>query len=170
MNRSLPILCSCFAGALAAAVSAGVAGEPGSEAWNAKRAELFSDVCMAAAPDYAALDALAEKAGMQKQDGVWVSEPDIVVNLMAHDGFCDCFMSVRAPDPGAMDDKIFDQLMVDYGDAFTGKPDGLANVAPFQRDGVEVVSILEPEDHDDGKWILARAAVYGACPEAEVRE
>lgn len=150
--------------ALALAAGGGVAQEPGSDAWNAKRAEIFSQVCMASAPDFSDLDAKARAAGMVLQDGVWVAGPEIVINLIEHDGFCDCIMSVQAPDQDAMIDKVFDQLMMDYGTAFTGTPEGLASVAPFQRDGVEVVSILEPRTYDDSKWLSARTAVFGRCP------
>lgn len=151
--------------ALALAAGGGIAAqEPGSEAWNAKRAMLFSQVCMAAAPDFADIDDRARAAGMARQNGVWVAEPEIVINLIEHDGFCDCIMSVSAPDQGAMIDKVFGQLMTDFGTEFTGVPDGFASVAPFQRDGVEVVSILEPRSYEDGKWLSARTAVFGNCP------
>ena len=154
--------------ALAFAAGGGIAQEPGGEAWNAQRAALFSRVCMASAPGYADIDERAVAAGMMRQDGVWVAEPEIVINLVEHDGFCDCIMSVSAPDQGAMIEKIHAQLMADYGDAFTGKPDGLASVAPFKRDDVEVVSILEPRVYEDGKWLSARTAVFGSCPIREV--
>ncbi|SNS26727.1 hypothetical protein [Antarctobacter heliothermus] len=150
--------------ALALAAGGGIAQEPGSEAWNAQRATLFSQVCMASAPDYDDIDDRAKAAGMARQDGVWVAEPEIVINLIEHDGFCDCIMSVSAPDQRAMIDKVFAQLMADFGAEFTGAPDGLASVAPFQRDGIEVVSILEPRSYEDGKWLSARTAVFGKCP------
>lgn len=156
--------------ALALAAGGGVAQEPGGEAWNARRAALFSTVCMAAAPDFADLDERAAAAGMIQQDGVWVAEPEIVINLVEHDGFCDCIMSVSAPDQTKMIDRIHAQLMADYGDSFTGKTDGLASVAPFQRDGIEVVSILEPRVYEDGKWLSARTAVFGSCPVREAGE
>lgn len=154
--------------ALALAAGGGIAAqEPGGEAWNAKRAALFSDVCMASAPDFADIDDRAKAAGMMRQDGVWVAEPEIVINLIEHDGFCDCIMSVSAPDAGAMIDTVFAQLMADFGSEFTGAQDGFASVAPFQRNGVEVVSILEPRSYEDGKWLSARTAVFGNCPTRE---
>ena len=155
--------------ALALVAGGGVAQEPGSEAWNERRAAIFSQVCMGSAPGYADLDSRAAEAGLTPQDGVLVADPEIVVNLVEHDGFCDCIMSVRAPDQPLMTFTIFERLMADYGDSFTGPPDGLVSVAPFRRDGVEVVSIIEPRTYDGVKWIAARTAVVGDCPDREAR-
>ncbi|MBW4984053.1 hypothetical protein KZZ07_16040 [Mameliella sp. CS4] len=168
MSRRLNSLLALSALALAA--GGGVAQEPGSEAWNERRAALFSQVCMGTAPSYAGFAGGARAAGLILQDGVWVAEPEIVVNLVDHDGFCDCIMSVSAPDQAAMVDAIFDRLMADHGAEFTGVPDGLASVAPFRREGVEVVSILEPREYDGTKWLSARTAVVGTCPALEAGE
>ncbi|WP_305968356.1 MULTISPECIES: hypothetical protein [unclassified Mameliella] len=165
MSRRLNSLIALSALALAA--GGGVAQEPGSDAWNERRAALFSKVCMGTAPGYADFAATAREAGLTRQDGVWVAEPEIVVNLVEHDGFCDCIMSVSAPDQAGMVDAIFDRLIADHGEQFTGVPDGLASVAPFRREGVEVVSILEPREYDGTKWLSARTAVVGTCPALE---
>jgi hypothetical protein len=89
------------------------------------------------------------------------------VSLFEHDGFCSCFMTVGAPDQGAMITAIHARLMQDWGDSFTGTAQGLANVAPFQRDGIEAVSILEKRTLDGQPWIEARVSVFGTCPVAE---
>ncbi|MGP6085512.1 hypothetical protein [Antarctobacter jejuensis] len=132
-----------------------------------KRAEVFSTVCMAAAPDFSRFEDKAAGAGLKVIDGGWHMAPETVVSLVSHDGFCTCLMSVGAPDQKAMVTTIFDRLMQDWGTDFTGKADGLANVAPFQRAGVEVVSILEPRTLNGQNWLEARLSVYGACPDAE---
>ncbi|MBV7393508.1 hypothetical protein [Mameliella sediminis] len=139
----------------------------GSPEWMAQRAEVFSLVCMASAPGFASFDAKARAAGLQKIEQGWHLPPEAVVSLLAHDGFCSCFMTVGAPDQAAMVKTIFDRLMKDWGASFTGKPEGLANVAPFQRDGVEAVSILEPRKLDGQNWLEARVSVFGACPTGE---
>ncbi|MCR9276151.1 MULTISPECIES: hypothetical protein [Mameliella] len=139
----------------------------GGPEWLDKRAEVFSSVCMAAAPDFAAFDAKAEAAGLERIEQGWHLPPEAFLSLRAHDGFCSCFMTVGAPDQTEMVGAIFGRLMQDWGASFTGKAEGLANVAPFQRDGIEAVSILEPRTLDGQKWLSARITVFGACPEGE---
>lgn len=139
----------------------------GGPEWRAKRAEVFSQVCMAAAPDFVQFDALAEKAGLEKIEAGWHLPPEAVVRLVAHDGFCSCLVTSGAPDQAAMIDAVHDRLMEDWGDSFTGKADGLASVSPFRREGVEAVSILEPQKLDGQNWLAARVSVFGACPNGE---
>lgn len=153
--------------AVMAAGTAGAAtGQPveGGPEWLSARSAVFSDVCMAAAPDFSEFDALAEKAGLDKVDQGWLLPPEAVVMLLEHDGFCSCFMTVRAPDQAAMIKTVFDRLMQDWGTSFTGKPEGWATVAPFQRDGQEAVSIMEKREFDAEPWIEARVSVFGTCP------
>ena len=150
----------------AAQAAAGQAVLEGGPEWRAKRAEVFSDVCMAAAPDFSRFDALAEKAGLTPTEAGWYLPPEAVVRLVAHGGFCSCIVTSGAPDQAAMVDAIHQRLMLDWGDSFTGKADGLASVSPFQRAGVEAVSILEPQKLDGQNWLTARVSVFGACPVA----
>ncbi|SMX36595.1 hypothetical protein [Maliponia aquimaris] len=153
---------------LAAQAAAGQSILEGGPEWRAKRAEVFSQVCMAAAPGFATLDARAESAGLERVKQSWVLAPEAVVNLMAHDGFCSCFLTAGAPDQEAMIAAIHARLMADWGDSYTGLPNGLASVAPFERDGVEAVSILERRKFDGQNWLEARISVFGACPGPDV--
>lgn len=141
------------------------AEEPGSQMWNEVRAEVFSSVCMATSPDFDEVPARALEAGMSKSDGAWLLAPDIVLNLQEHDGFCSCSMAARAQHTEKMIQALFERLMSEFGDYFTGPDNGLNRVAPFERNGVEVVSIIEPRKVGDEQWIIARATVFGSCPE-----
>ncbi len=151
----------------AAQVAAGQTVLEGGPEWRAQRAEVFSTVCMAAAPDFSSFDTLAEKAGLERIDAGWHLPPEAVVRLVPHDGFCSCFVTSGAPDQAAMVDTIHARLMADWADSFTGKADGLASVSPFQRGGIEAVSILEPKKLDGQNWLAARVSVFGDCPFTE---
>ncbi|BBU56114.1 hypothetical protein KU6B_23790 [Mameliella alba] len=87
----------------------------GGPEWLDKRAEVFSSVCMAAAPDFAAFDAKAEAAGLERIEQGWHLPPEAFLSLRAHDGFCSCFMTVGAPDQTEMVGAIFGRLMQDWG-------------------------------------------------------
>jgi hypothetical protein len=156
--------------ALMAAGTAGAAtGQPvlGGPEWLAARAAVFSDVCMASAPGFADLETRAEAAGLERIQSGWALPQEATVTLIAHDGFCSCFLTVGAPDQDAMIDAIHARLMADWGDSYTGPPDGLKSVAPFQRAGIEAVSILERRSIDGHPWLAARVSVFGACPASE---
>ncbi|KMW57832.1 hypothetical protein AIOL_002800 [Candidatus Rhodobacter oscarellae] len=150
-------------------MAANAAG-PADAGWNAGRAALFADVCMGAAPDFNSFDAKARSAGLVETESGWTDGADNVMNVVAHDGFCSCLMAVAAPEPEAMTNSLFERLLTDFGDGFKGAEDGLAAVAPFDRDGVEVVAIIEPRKVQGASWILARATVVGACGNAEVSQ
>lgn len=135
-----------------------------------RRAALFSSVCMAAAPGFEQFETLASDAGLS--DGVqgWSGGEDYLIGLIEHDGFCSCFMTMKASDQAAATQSLHARLMADYGQSYTGPENGLASVAPFDRDGVEVVSIIEPRSFNDQPWLAARISVFGACPVQEVSE
>lgn len=150
---------------LAAGTAYAAAGEPaeGGPEWLSDRASVFSSVCMAAAPDFGSVDGRAEEAGLSKIDIGWHLPPEAVLQVIAHDGFCTCLLAVGAPDQDAMIDAIHGRLMQDWGESYTGAADGLMNVAPFDRDGKEAVSILEKRKYDGQNWLEARLSVFGPC-------
>ncbi|SMX28538.1 hypothetical protein TRP8649_02663 [Pelagimonas phthalicica] len=141
----------------------GASEEKGSAAWLAMRAQIFSQVCMGSAPSFADVDAKAAKAGLSETDNGWHMAPEILVDVLDHDGFCSCFMTMQAPDSDAMIGTIHDRLMQDHGAAFSGPNTGLSAVAPFQFGDQEVVSILEPRVFNDENWLAARVSVFGPC-------
>lgn len=158
----------CVVAVQASAASSAVAADNmGSSDWIAQRAALFSSVCMASAPDFLDFEDRARAASLGQTDNGWHMAPEVLVDVLEHDGFCSCFMTVMAPDQNAMITAIHAQLMQDYGADYSGPKSGLASVAPFDRAGVEVVSILEPRDFNGDKWVAARLSVFGTCVEAE---
>lgn len=166
-------LFAAFAVAIqASTVNSAVAGseqavEKGSAAWIEMRAQIFARVCMGSAPDFASFDIKAKEAGLRQTDDGWHYPPEVLVDVLEHDSFCSCFMTVQAPDQDAMVTAIHDQLMQVYGDLFTGPDSGLSAVAPFQMGEQEVVSILEPRDFNGEPWVAARLSVFGTCQQGE---
>ncbi|KUF09076.1 hypothetical protein [Pseudoponticoccus marisrubri] len=161
---------STTACAVTAALAGGMAcAQPveGGAEWIAERAGLLSQVCMATAPTFDGFDSAAETQGLQRIEGGWHLPPEATLGLFAHDGFCSCVMNVGAPDQDAMIDGLHARLMQDWGSAYKGPDDALAAVAPFDREGVEVVSILEPRKVQGQNWVSARLTVVGDCPDAE---
>ncbi len=146
------------------------AGEKGSDAWVAMRAQIFAQVCMASAPNFANVDDKAKAAGLQDTDSGWHMPPEVLLDVVEHDSFCSCFMTTHAPDQDAMIGAIHGQLMQDFGTQFSGPDSGLSSVAPFQIDDQEVVSILEPRDFGGEQWVAARVSVFGPCQTKEGTE
>jgi hypothetical protein len=141
-----------------------------SEAGLAKRAGLFSNVCMASAPRFDEFEAHAAEAGLTKGVQGWSGGEDYLIGLIEHDGFCSCFLTMKADDQARATQALHAQLMADFGASYSGPENGLAAVAPFDRDGIEVVSIIEPRSFNEAPWIAARVSVFGACPVQEGTE
>lgn len=137
------------------------------EAWNQDRARIFSRVCMASAPSFSDFELLAVQEGFENVSGEWLFQPEVVVSLMEHGEICSCYMTVGAPDQTAMVGTMFDQLMDDFGDDFRGSLQGMVNVVPFEREGAEVISHLEPFSSSGQSWIAAQILVSGDCPKPE---
>ncbi|MGH1413326.1 MAG: hypothetical protein ACRBB0_07515 [Pelagimonas sp.] len=159
----------------ASTVNSAVAGselgaEKGDAAWIALRAQIFAQVCMGSAPDFSDVDAKAKAAGLQQTDSGWHMPPEVLVDVLEHDSFCSCFMTMQAPDQGAMIGALHGRLMQDYGASFSGPDSGLSAVAPFQIEDQEVVSILEPRDFGGETWVAARLSVFGSCAQGEADE
>lgn len=166
LRSSLVALCAVAVQASSAS-SAVAADGAGSAGWLAQRAQLFSQVCMAAAPGFLDFETHAKAASLSQTENGWHMAPEVLIDVLQHDSFCSCFMTVMAPDQNAMITAIHAQLMQDYGSDYSGPESGLATVAPFDRGGIEVVSILEPREFNGDKWVAARLSVFGPCAEAE---
>ena len=133
--------------------------------WNETRASLFSDVCMASAPNFGNLAALAEDVGFALVNGELHYPPEVVVSLVGDGTYCACYMTMGAPDPGGMILSVVDRVTTDYPET-TPPIDGgnPADFGTFDRGGTEVRLVLNPHEYDGLTFLAGLVVAPGSCP------
>jgi hypothetical protein len=133
--------------------------------WIIERAELFSQVCLAAAPTFSSFDTEARNAGFKQTNDGLLYEPEVFVSLVPKAETCSCYMTVGAPNQTAMVQAMFSQMLSDFPDTWQPKSKtGPVNDTTFRRDGVDVRVVLKPAEIDGNTWVAASVIAPGACP------
>ena len=162
LARSYHARCVLAFGLAASAASAASEDVPG---WNAKRAELFSKVCMGSAPGFSGMEKTARSLGFRTINGNLMHEPEVAVSLQNTDTGCACYMTMGAYDPTALVQAIFQRLVNDYPDAWRPESEsGPVNDTRFEREGEMVRLVLTPAKLDGNDWIAGRVYSSNRCP------
>ncbi len=165
-TRSLtfPTLVGLISEAVLLGTAAAEAGT-GVEAWNAERARLFSQVCMAAAPDFSGFELAARVAGMDPTADGMHFDPEVLVSLEGDANNCACYMTAGAPDAPGLIKTVSDRLVADYPDLLGAVAEqGPLNEVDFEMSGVQVHLTLATEPYEGNDWLIGLVKVPEACP------
>ncbi len=130
------------------------------------RTRLFSEVCMASAPAFEALESTALAAGFEKSEGRLKFNEVLVSLKPSPDGtLCACQMTMLAPDFPLLLVTMVERLRADYpewrhDDSLGGK----GYSAYFTREGEDVVLELSPEKFEDHDMLVGWVVARRTCP------
>lgn len=137
------------------------------DAWIENGARIFSQVCMASAPEFISMKDRAIKSGFKDVQGRLLHDtPAAQVDLYNKNNRCGCRMIIGAPEFPNLLVGIVDQLEADYPGASRPDPSkgGKGYSAIFNRNGTDVQLVLNPETFKGSQMLAGFVIAEGACP------